>query len=355
MELTVLNTSFEPVYLLETYESLIWVDKFSEPGTFELYTPVTDEIIDNIIPGYYILNSDSEHVMIIEDISIESDTEAGDHFKAIGRSIESILDRRIVWSQTNIKSSLQNGLKTLLNDAIVSPSISARKISNFTYKLDNTDVSSAIQAMKVDHQYTGDNLLDVVTSLCDENEIGFKITLNDSNQFVFTIYDGTDRSYNQSTNPFIVFSPDFDNVISSNYTDAQSVLKNVALVAGEGEGTSRITQTVGTASDLARKETYVDARNIRKESLSTSEYNAKLISKGMDELIEINKERESFDSQCVTNGLYKYGTDFFLGDIVQMCNEYGIEATSRITEFTWSYSTSGIDTYPTFTPIPFED
>lgn len=354
MELMILNTDFQYVYVLDSYESVIWVDKFSEPGTFELYTPISSDVIDYIRPGYYVQNSDSEHMIIIEDVSIESDVEKGDHFKAVGRSLESILDRRIVWSQTNIDGSLKNGIKKLLNDAIVSPSNSSRKINNFIYRLEDSDVSSDILAMVMDHQYTGDNLLDVVTGLCDENKIGFKITLNDSNQFVFELYTGTNRSYSQSLNAFVIFSPTYDNLINSNYTEYTSVIKNVALVAGEGEGTSRITRTVGSASGLDRKETYVDARDIRKENLTTAKYNAKLDSKGKNELIEINKDRETFDSNCDTNNMYKYRKDFFLGDIVQISNEYGMGKPSRITEFTWSYSTSGSETYPTFVGIEEE-
>lgn len=354
MEMTILNSNFQKIFVLDRYESVVWVDKFAEPGTFELYTSVSDEVLTYVKAGNYIQNPDSDHTMIIEDISIESDSESGDHFKAIGRSLESILDRRIVWSQTNIDGPLKNGIRTLLNNAIVSPSISARQISNFVYKLADTDVSADILAMTMDHQYTGDNLLDVIVGLCSENDIGFKITLNELNQFVFELYSGIDRSYNQSANSYVIFRPSFDNVINSIYTESSSILKNVALVAGEGEGTSRITRTVGTATGINRKEVYVDARDLRKESLTTAKYNAKLDSRGMSELIELNKDWESFDGKCETNIMYKYRKDFFLGDIVQMANEYGMEASSRITEFTWSYSTSGIETYPTFRAIEEE-
>lgn len=346
MEFTVLNTEFQKIFILDVYESIVWVDKFSEPGTFELYTTVTQDILDNIKPDCYIVNPDSDHTMIVEDISIESDAESGDHIKIVGRSLESILDRRIVWTQTNIDGDLQAGITTLINDAIISPSNSDRRISNFIM---TQSVDPKITSLTMDHQYTGDNLLDIITDLCEENKIGFKILLDDSNQFVFSLYVGDDRSYNQSTLPYVVFRPSFDNVINSNYTEKSSVLKNVALVAGEGEGTSRITRTVGTVTGLSRKEVYVDARDIRKENLSTEKYNAKLDSKGIDKLSEINKDKKEVDGKCETTLLYKYRQDFFLGDIVQMANEYGMESPSKVTEFTWSYSTSGFETYPTFT------
>ena len=348
MNITVLDNNFCAKCILDEYESFIWVDKFYEPGTFELYTKVTNYILSNIKADDFLQIPESEHTMIVEDISIESDIESGDHIKIVGRSLESMLDRRIVWTQTNLETALYSGIKKLLDDAIVNPLIAERKINEFTYKLADTDLDAKIRALTMDHQYTGDNLLDIVTDLCSENKIGYKITLNRYNQFVFELYSGENRTYEQDKNPFVVFSPSYGNIINSNYTEKSSVVKKVALVAGEGEGTSRITSTVGSASGFTRKEVYVDARDIRKENLDTNKYKAKLNSKGLDKLNEINKDRKEIDGKCDTSTLYKYGRDFFLGDIVQIENEYGMESPSRVTEFTWSSSSSGLETYPTF-------
>lgn len=349
MDFTILNSSFEPVYILDTYESFIWVDKFNEPGTFELYASVTKDILEFIKPDYMIRNPLSEHVMIIEDISYESDSDNGNHIKAIGRSLESILDRRIVWTQTNFNNaSIDSVISTLLNDAIITPSIPDRKIDNFDEYTPSND--ARITALKVNHQYTGDNLLTVIEDLCSEFGIGFKIILNEEGKFVFSLYQGQNRSYNQTTNPYVTFSPEFDNVIRSTYTDEMSSNKNVVLVGGSGEGTSRLFKTVGAKKGFARREMFADAKDIQKGSLSTSKYMALLEYRGVSVLDETN-HRITFDSECDTSRLYVYDKDFFLGDIVQIANEYGIEASARVTEFTWSSTSSGVETYPTFLAI----
>ena len=346
MDFTVLNTDFQTIDILEEYESIIWVDKFAEPGTFELYTPVTDDIIKYLKPNYYIINPKSDRVMIIEDISYESDIEKGNHIKAVGRSLESLLDRRIVWEQKNYNNVLLNTvIADLLNNAIVSPTIVDRKIDNFLAYTASDD--SYISSLKVNHQYTGDNLLEVIKNLCAEFKIGFKITLNDDNQFVFSLYRGENRSYSQTTNPYVVFSPKFDNILSSTYTDEISKMKNVNLVGGEGTGSSRKFKTVGVCKGLERREMFTDAADIQKGNLSNSKYMALLEKRGISKLDETNR-KISFDSECDTNRLYVYGESFFIGDIVQIANEYGIEASAKITEFTWSFSESGIETYPTF-------
>lgn len=64
--------------------------------------------------------------------------------------------------------------------------------------------------------------------------VGFRIKLSDDNKFVFKLYAGADRSYDQFTNPYVIFSPKFENVINTNYLESKKTLKTVTLVAGEG-------------------------------------------------------------------------------------------------------------------------
>ena len=49
--------------------------------------------------------------------------------------------------------------------------------------------------------------------------------------------------------------------------------------------------------------------------------------------------------------IFKYGRDFFIGDIVQIRNEFGMEAQARIKEFIRSCDSTGYKEYPTFTLI----
>lgn len=346
MEFTIMDQNFDKVHVLDTYKSMIWVDKYQGPGTFELYLPISDAHLKYIKAGNYICSSASEHIMIIEDISYESDVEEGLNIKAVGRSLESILDRRIVWTQTDFNNvAIDTAITKLLNEAIISPSISDRKISNFAPYTNSTDTN--ITKLKVNHQYTGDNLLTVIEDLCVEFGIGFKVVLNDNYQFVFSFYNGVNRSYYQTANPYVVFSPEFDNITNSTYTEKTSTVKNVNLVGGEGEGKNRKFKTVGVEKGLARKEMFTDAKDIQKDELTNSKYMGLLEKRGVTKLDE-NNGRTDFDSKCDTTTLYVYDKDFKIGDIVQIVNEFRIEVAARITEFTWSLSNAEIETYPTF-------
>lgn len=355
MDLLVLNKNLDVIAIVDVYESIIWTERYYEYGDFELYTAMTQDLLNYIKTDNYIQRVGSDRVMIIEEIRIDTDSETGNHITITGRSLESILDRRVIWSQTTISGNLQNGIKKLINENIISPSKEERKISNFIFK-DSTD--SQITGLTVEAQYTGDNLYDVISKVCEEKSIGFKVSLNESKQFVFELYAGADRSYEQTNYPYVVFSPNFDNIINSNYLESKENLKNVALVGGEGEGTARKYLAIGNTSGLDRRELFVDARDISSEgedgeTLTTEQYNELLKQRGNEYLADYT-DLVSFEGAVETNIMYKYGVDFFDGDIVQIANEYGHEAKVRILEVVISENEEGNSVYPTFKTITEE-
>lgn len=355
MDLIVLNKNLDAVSVVDTYESFIWTDRYYAYGDFELYESMTEKLLDSLQQDFYIQNRDSDHVMIIEKIQIQSDTENGNHATITGRSLESILERRIVWGQRVLSGNFQNAIQMLLNENIISPSDSNRRISNFVFKA-STDPS--ITQLKIDAQYTGDNLYDVIQKACEEAGIGFKVTLNENKQFVFELYAGTNRSYDQTVNPYVIFSPNFENIINSNYIESKASLKTVTLVGGEGEGAARKYTTVGGGSGLDRRELFTDARDISSdigdgETLTDAEYIAQLQQRGKEKLAE-NTNVVTFEGETETTIMFKYGEDFFNGDIVQIANEYGHETKARILEVVTSEDENGFSVYPTFKTISEE-
>lgn len=351
MDVFILNKNMETVAIIDTYSSLIWTERYSEYGDFELYTFVDPVLLNYLRKDHYVVLRESYATMIIEDIFIDTDIETGRYITVTGRSLESILDRRIIWGQKTVTGNLQSVIHELLNDNIISPSDSDRKIDNFIFE-ESTD--EYITQLSIDAQFTGDNLYDVVKTLCDEAGVGFRIVLNDSNQFVFGLYNGKNRTFDQDENAYVVFSPEFDNIINSSYVESNKALKNVTLVAGEGEGSNRKMTSVGSGTGLDRRELFTDARDISsntgEDTLSDEEYFAKLENRGLTTLAE-NISVSSFEGKVDSLRTFVYGEHYFVGDIVQVANEYGIEGKARITELIRSHSEDGLDIYPTFNMI----
>lgn len=356
MELLVLDTNFDSVAVLDIFKSLIWTDRYNAYGDFEIYTSMSQELLEILKEDYYLWLKESDHSMIIESLTIDSDAENGDHLTVKGRSLESILLRRIVYGQKNLVGNFQDAIEELLNENFISPTDENRKIDNFVFERSN---DPKITSLTIDNQYTGDNVYDIINKQCETNNIGFKIVLNDSNQFVFSLYAGKDRSYDQLENPYVVFSPKYENIISSNYFRSKESLKTVTLVAGEGEGVSRKTIETGSGSGLDRYELFTDARDISSEVydeegnetiLSNEEYNKLLVARGTEDLSKYIV-KEAFEGKVETKNLFKYGEDFFIGDIVQNEDDYGHTSRTCISELIFSQSNNDVSVYPTFKTV----
>ena len=353
MDIWVLDKTLEANDIIDTFNSLIWTDRYDEYGDFEIYTSVTDQALSLLQMDYYLQSRSSEHVMIIEEVLIDTDSENGNSVTITGRSLESLLSRRIVWAQTLLDGSVQDCIKRLLDENVISPKDANRKIPNFVFEA-STD--KAVTEPKITAQFTGDNLYDVIAEICRLTGIGFKVTLNDKKQFVFKLYAGADRTYAQTENPYVIFSPKFENIANSNYLESKKEYKNVALVAGEGEGAERKTTSVGEGNGLERRELFVDARDISTTTednvtLSDEEYKKQLAKRGNEKLAECSSA-QSFEGQVEMTKMFEYGKDFFIGDIVQITNEYGMESRARISEIVTAIDTQGTVTYPTLSTVP---
>lgn len=357
MEAIVLDTNFIQIGIVDVFRSFIWTDRYSECGDFEIYTKADLDMLDLLQPDYYLQMTGTEHTMIIAQQLIETNIEDGNHFRFLGKSLEYILKRRYIYPQTSYSGSLQNAIYSMLNSCIINPSDPKRKISNFIFE-PSTD--SRILSLTIDAQYTGEDLYHVISTLCNKNHIGFKIILNNQNQFVFSLYCGENRSYTQSSNPFVVFSPEFENIIDSNYLFSKENYANVTLVAGEGQDPNRKTVLVGDneSSGLNRWELFTDARDLSSQqssrTLSDAEYEALLRQRGNEKLEEV-KIAQTYEGEVETSKLFVYGKDFYLGDLVQVANAYQMEYPARITEIVFSHDEDGYSVFPSFEIIDEEE
>lgn len=351
MDITILDTEFQIIGILDSYSSLIWTDRFYTPGDFEL-TMILDEYWLSLLQkNNYLQCPASDRTMIIEKLNITTDVESGAMLLVSGRSLESVLSRRIVWGQRMLNGNFQDEMGLLFSDTIINPTDPDRKISNFIFEA-STDPE--IINLTIDAQYNGETLLDVVQRNCEDRKIGYRIVVDPSNQLIFSWVVGIDRSYDQTSVAFVIFSPKFDNLLTSSYVESISTYKNVVLVGGEGEGSARVYTTVGSGQGLNRREQFINASDISSDVgnhkvLTPAEYQAVLQQRGVESLASKDyADVQLFDGTIETTNSYRYGEDFYMGDIVQFQNEYGHEGQVRIVELIISIDESGTEIYPTF-------
>ena len=244
MDLYVLNSSYEKIAVIDNYQSIIWTLRYFTPGDFELYTPATPELLQMLQVDYMLvrdkdcIDDEYHNVMMIRNIEIQSDAETGDSLIITGQCLKSIVARRVVANQTNLNGTVTDCIRQLITENIISPNDSDRAIDNFTL---GTDLVEDPPSMKM--QITGDNLATSVAEIGATYGYGWDVYIKAGN-LVFFVYEGADRSFNQSTNPHVVFSTEYDNLLSSNYKENRDNYANVAIVAGEGEGKKKKKVTV---------------------------------------------------------------------------------------------------------------
>lgn len=368
MNLALLNEKFEPIYIVDTYRSAIWTDRYSEAGDFELYLPVNEETLFYFKKDAYLYNSESEHIMVVDDLTVTVDPYDDDGFslKVTGSSLEYILYRRIIWTPVMFDGNLQTILKEKVFDPnIGSPSKAERRIPNLHFRLSN-DPKVTAAAVEYQDVYTGNNLYEIFSELCSVKGIGFRVILDkeDDTQMILELYSGTDRSYDQEENVYVTFSPDFDNLRRSNWYDSTHLFKNLALVEGvyryqSGDTSIDEARSVIVGDDslsgLDRREVWIDGQGISSQTednrvIDRGTFDNLLRAKGVDGLYEY-KEDELFEGEIDPMAMFVYGEDYFLGDIVQIKNEFGIEARVRIEEIIFSYDKDGYTVVPTFSVV----
>lgn len=360
MELRVLDSSFVALDIVDSVDSILWTERYYGYGSFEIYVNFSYALYDLFREDRFLINSDSDRIMVIETVKIHTDPEKGNKLVIEGRSLESLLDRRIILRQTIIDSSFQSGIQTLLNQNVINGIYPERNIPNFIF---STSSDPAITTPTMTTQYYADNLYEAIKTACEQEQIGFRVLLNSSNQFVFSLYAGSDRSYAQSTNPYVVFSPDFDNLIKSEYYRSKKYKKNYVLIDGlptPGSGTSLPERTQAWTDDvgtgLTRREMYLDASDLPRIDETTEvvipvlTYLEQLKQRGLQELA-LYGELTIFEGEVDLSNSFVYRTDFFLGDIIQMVDDYGNSARAQILEMTFSEGPSGRNIVPTLKTV----
>lgn len=358
----VLNRDFESIAKITNFKSIMWIDRYNEPGEFEVYLPINEKSFEYFKGDNYLWYSGSDKLMIIEDLEVNTNREEYPILIAKGRSLESIIDRRILLYDTVFKDNLEDDIRQILDVTLMSNADYERVIDNFIFEYSHDE---RISSLTSDYEFDkGDNLRDVIEKMLNGKKLGYKITLNENNQFVFRVIIGEDRSFDQDSNPWVIFSPKYNNLKTSKFKhEGGSNFRNVIYTYGEEYNDNPPQELiVGTTTGLLRRELYNDASSINhevdengtKKTLTPDEYTAQL-KQSADDLQKDHIIKETAECEIDHKVNFEYGKDYFIGDIVQVQNEYGQEIKMRVTEFITSISDAGIELYPTLKNIAEED
>lgn len=331
----IFSPELEPIGFVNDYTSIMWNRRYNVCGGFELWCPLIPENVellkdDNIIW----LGGREAGIIKVLDMS----NEGNDQIHIQGKFIDYQLFFRNLWD-THIytNKNVSDILYDMVNVNCVNPPNKNRILPN--WRLGDTSKKLG-DIMTV--QVTGKHINEVVEEYTQSHNLGFYSEFNPFNKTVtFNIYQGKDKSLNQSANSFVVFEYDTEDILSSTYFRNSLQYSNIAKVAGEDVGTARKTTIVGDEklSGLARREMYVDARDLQSndengKAISSADYLLMLKQRGLEKLNEAAVV-ESYDATMRVDGnvKYEYGIDYDVGDIVTLKDGcFGVIMHSRITE-----------------------
>lgn len=350
MDISVQNIDFKEVDLIENYDSLIWTERYSSSGDFELVLPATKKNRAILKTAVNLRIPSSERTMICE-----SQFEQDGSIRVKGRSFESVLDRRVVETAGIIPfTSATNYMIQLLRYNIGEAAEDDRRVYTF-FAITELPVGFDDPATFDGVKY-GENLYTAIKTLSDSMGLGFKVTIPLQTPYVeFRFLYGQDLTVRKGIN----FSESIGNIQNVSQLRSDVTYKNVAVVnlpprdntPGLGEVYRASDLTKPVPQGLYRREVWTDASDLRKDDTLTAENKpSRALAWGRIELIGHPPVNE-VDFELSSLNVYEYDKDYFLGDLVNVINPEGQPIKHRVTEYIQSFGPEGSSAYPTLTAV----
>lgn len=357
MDLQTFNPALERTGIIDVTPSLIWHRKFFTPGSFELTVPATDINLALLQPYHLLYKPGAAESGYIHSIVIEDTEDKGEMITATGSFLSGWLSNRTILANAST-------LAQLITQECISTS-AARKISGLKIGIcENIPIGVSIK---------GKNLGAVLEALARRDNFGYRIRFDvKTRELLFETFRGVDRSVEQSVNPRVQFSQQYDNLISSTYTwsdvgSCDTVYCNITGLGGV-EYTSLPSYSIEGKTGNQRVETTVDVQAVTydyKEEVTGNIYPnpVYIMHTYLDSDATLAKMREeaqkalapvaeNFEGSVRLD--FGYKTDFDLGDVATILHQgWGKKTSQRITEVTEVYDNETNSIIPVFgNPAP---
>ena len=257
IDIYVLDADLKIIGIIDSYASLIWSKRYADIGDCELYLPATREMIALLSKGHYLARLDDDMVCRIRKLNISTDAEDGNFITATGIDAKSLLDQRIIWGTATCNGNIEEIVQNLVMDSCISPENPDRAFLKANDEplitLDNPVGLPAIVSEQVSYKAIGEK----IREYCKAYNYGYRFRIDLANRIMkFGMYAGADKRSS------VIFSNEYDNLVSTNYTDDETDMANTALIGGTGEGSERILDVYGGGYGADRYEVFVDAKDM---------------------------------------------------------------------------------------------
>lgn len=362
MEVYILDSLYRRSDVIDRYESLIWTERVSSAGDFELKLNSTLENRNLFREGVKLAILPSYRVMIVETVEDSIDDDGRQILTVKGLSLESVLDQRLARSamtDTTVNPSwtLTGTPKDIATQMF--HDICVTGVLDLGDKIPFINEGSLFPADTISpppdsitYVVDPDTLYNAEKTLCDQYLMGFRLVRNaDTSQLWFDIYMGSDRTSHQSTLPAVIFSSGLDNLHNTSELRSVALYKNTAyVITPVGTRIVYPDDVDPTTSGFDRRVLIVKADDITDTDPMVAQ--ALMLKRGIDELAK-NRKVQAFDGEISQSNQYVYGVDYNLGDLVETRNVDGVSNSMQVTEHIFVADSSGIRSYPTLALTQF--
>lgn len=369
MELFTLDANFEPDEPIESYGSLIWTERYSRYGDFQLQAYNISETISKLPREKPVGIRESNVPMMIEDHKIEYDEEGTPLVTVVGRTYETVLERR--WSSqvalpyTGIRPVFTVAgekesdvaykvLRLIIGDQERLPSLPAippvatlkDAIPEIVTPLPLDYSTATPNTYEIKFQ----NLYSTLIELVNTNFHGIRAVRPTGpaagNKIKIEIYNGANLTED------VIFDVRTDQFDKAVYLLSKRGSADVAYVFGKsgvtGGGEIVLKTAAPEPEGLARR--VLGVEDTGSDALGTADIRK---NRGLVELYKYNATA-IFSGEVSAQVAAGYNVDYFLGDIIRLNGDYGIPENVRIAEFIRSSDSTGDKAYPAFETVPDE-
>ncbi|MEL3959644.1 siphovirus ReqiPepy6 Gp37-like family protein [Caldifermentibacillus hisashii] len=334
---------------IDDYESLLFTRRWHEVGEFELRINRYKRHTELLQRGNLImLGASMNKVGIIRhrEIELDENGKASENWLVKGIALKGVMAQRIIVPPANDSHDRASGaaetvMKHYVNNHIVNPIDVKRKIDMVVLASDQQRGST------INWESRFKNLAEELIEISKASGLGWDVFIDfQTKKWIFDVFEGRNLTVNQTENPPVIFSPQFESLKQLSFVESDFNYRNYGYIAGQGEGEIRRVVEVGEAEGLSRIETFIDARDVPEQDenqqvLPEAEIIAKLQQRGRQKLSEFAQEF-FLEGQILTNSPFEYEKDYDLGDIVTIQNkDWGVTMDARITEIKEIYESSG--------------
>jgi len=356
MDVFILDSLYRRIAVIEKYESLIWTERFSAMGDFELHITYSTST-RNLIPIGTVLHiNESYRLMRVETVEDYTDDEGRRILKFTGFSLENVYEQRLAafqvedyWSPYLRDGTPREIIEYVYYSVVIDGNLDVGDIIDGIELGSDIFPTDTIDEPVEEFFYIAPNHLSLyatIKEICDLVGMGFRLVRHPvTGVLYFDLYVGCDRTTTQSTLAAVIFSPDLDNLKNTNRVTSQALYKNVAYVISAGL-THEIVYATDVDPDISgfdRRVLIVKADDIEELDPDASD---KMIQRGKDELAK-NRMFDALDGELAVNTGYIYGTHYNLGDLVELRDDSGATSQMKVTEVVIINDKEGRRTYPT--------